>query len=125
MKSLKKLLVGAAVAIVIAALPLQSASAWGGGPWGGGPWGGGPWGAPVVGAPAGLAGVPGWSAEEVADKYDFNAPYGPSISDVRRYHRDLIWGRPFDDLRSPLGPSPTDVRRKLRRDFHRGMGLPY
>ena len=137
MKGLKTLL-AAAVVISAAALPLQSANAywggpwgggpwggpWGGSPWGGSPWGGGPWGAPGA-YPGGLAQIPGWSPEEVADKYDFYAPYGPSITDIRRFHRDLWWGRPMDDLYNPLGPSPTDIRRKERREFYRNMGIPY
>ena len=126
MKGLK-ILLAATVVVSAAALPLQS-SAYGpygwGGPWGG-PWGGGPWGAPGLYHPGGLANIPGWSPEEVADKYDFYAPYGPSITDIRRFHRDLWWGRPLDDLYSPMGPSPTDIRRKERRDFYRSMGFPY
>jgi hypothetical protein len=124
MKALKTLLAGAVIATA-AALPLQSADAWGGGPWGGGPWGGGPWGYPGMAVPPGVTAIPGWSPQEIAEKYDFYGPYGPSITDVRRLYRDLAWGRPLDNLYSPLGPSPTDIRRQERRAFHRSMGLPY
>ena len=138
MNRLKKLLVTAAVLAAVG-MPMQSAlgywgGPWGGGPWGGpyagGPWGGGPWGVPYggpLGGPAGqsLANIPGWSPSEVAEKYDFYGPYGPSITDVRRFHRDLWWGRPMDDLVFPMGPSPTDIRRQQRRDWYRSMGMPY
>ncbi len=143
MKHLRKLLIAGAV-VVATAMSMHSANAyWGGpfgGPWGGpygGPWGGGPYGGPwggPVGTPwagpmapggQGLSQIPGWSPEEVAEKYDFNAPYGPSITDVRRFHRDLWWGRPMDDLVFPMGPSPTDIRRQQRREWYRSMGVPY
>ncbi len=141
MKHLKKLLVAGAVLAAVA-MPMQSAQAYWGGPWGGGPWGGpwggGPWGggpyaatpygSPWGGAPVagqGLASIPGWSPSEVAEKYDFYGPYGPSITDVRRFHRDLWWGRPMDDLVFPMGPSPTDIRRQQRREWYRSMGVPY
>jgi hypothetical protein len=75
--------------------------------------------------PPGVAGIPGWSPEEVADKYDFYAPYGPSITDIRRLHRDMAWGRPFDNLYQPLGPSPTAIRRQERREFLRDFRGPY
>ena len=144
MKHLRKLLMAGAV-LVAAAMPLHSANAywggpwgggpwgggpwgggpWGGGPWGGGPWGGGPWGGPVAPGGQALSEIPGWSPQEVAEKYDFYGPYGPSITDVRRFHRDLWWGRPMDDLMFPMGPSPTDIRRQQRREWYRSMGVPY
>lgn len=143
MKHLRKLLIAGAV-VVATAMSMHSANAyWGGpygGPWGGpygGAWGGGPYGGPwggPVGTPwagpmapggQGLSRIPGWSPEEVAEKYDFHGPYGPSITDVRRLHRDLMWGRPMDDLVFPMGPSPTDIRRQQRREWYRSMGVPY
>jgi hypothetical protein len=120
MKTLKTLLAGAVI-VTAAALPLQSANAWWGGPWGPA----GPWGYPGMAVPPAVSKIPGWSPQEIAEKYDFYGPYGPSITDIRRLHRDLAWGRPMDDLYSPLGPSPTDIRRQERRAFHRSMGLPY
>lgn len=104
-----------------ALLPLQSASAW----WG--PWGPvGAWGAPVVVLPPGVERIPGWSPEETAARYGFDGPYGPSITQIRRLHRDLAWGRPFDDLyNSPLGPSPTELRRQERRAFLRELQAGY
>jgi hypothetical protein len=72
-----------------------------------------------------VAGIPGWSPEEVAEKYDFYGPYGPSITDIRRLNRDIFWGRPLDNLIMPLGPSPTDIRRKERREMLREMRGPY
>lgn len=128
MNILKTVVTGVVVATAVA-LPLRPAVAWGGpwGPGGGwGPWGpGGGWGAPGAVVPPGVAQIPGWSPEEVAQKYDFYGPYGPSITDIRRFHRDMAWGRPFDNLHSPMGPSPTDIRRKERRESLRGLGAPY
>ncbi|OQX36654.1 MAG: sulfur globule protein CV1, partial [Candidatus Sedimenticola endophacoides] len=37
-------MIGVAAIAGAAALAMQPAQAWWGGPWGGGPWGGGPWG---------------------------------------------------------------------------------
>ncbi|MDJ0873474.1 MAG: hypothetical protein QNJ87_17105 [Gammaproteobacteria bacterium] len=127
MKHLKTLLI--AVGLVVAAgTPLQAANAWWGGPFAG-PYAGGPyarpWGGPMTPVGPGLSKIPGWSPEEVAERYDFHGPYGPSITDVRRFHRDLWWGRPMDDLVFPMGPSPTDIRRQQRRDWYRSMGIPY
>jgi hypothetical protein len=125
MNILKTALATVAVAAAVA-LPLGSASAWwGGGPWGGGPWGG-PWGAPGTWGgpgivPPGVARIPGWSPEEVAEKYDFYGPYGPSITDIRRLNRDIFWGRPLDNLYQPLGPSGTDLRRKERQELLRSL----
>ena len=110
MKHLRKLLMAGAV-LVAAAMPLHSANAY--------------WGGPVAPGGQALSEIPGWSPQEVAEKYDFYGPYGPSITDVRRFHRDLWWGRPMDDLVFPMGPSPTDIRRQQRREWYRSMGVPY
>lgn len=120
MNTLTRLLSGVALATAVS-VPLQSASAWGG------PWGPpGAWGAPGPMVPPGVAQLPGWSPEEVAQKYDFYGPYGPSISDIRRFHRDMAWGRPLDSLySSPLGPSPSAVRRQERQESLRQFGAPY
>lgn len=127
MNILKTWVASGAVAAAVA-LPLQTATAWGG-PWGvpgGWGWGGpGAWGAPGLVVPPGIARLPGWSPEEVAEKYDFYGPYGPSITDIRRFHRDLAWGRPYDGLWSPMGPSPTDIRREIRREFLRDLRGPF
>ncbi len=112
-----KTLIATAVVVTAVALPLQSASAW----WG--PWGPvGAWGPPGTLVPPAVARIPGWSPEEVAERYDFYGPYGPSITDIRRLQRDIAWGRPLDNLYTPLGPSPTDIRRQARREFLRGQG---
>ena len=103
-----KTLIATAVVVTAVALPLQSARAW--------------WGPPGTLVPPAVARIPGWSPEEVAERYDFYGPYGPSITDIRRLQRDIAWGRPLDNLYTPLGPSPTDIRRQARREFLRGLG---
>ncbi len=67
---------------------------------------------------------------ETLERYDFFAPYGPSPTDIRRFYRDLRFGRigPGSDWEGPLGPSPTDLRREQRRQeaqqFRQGR-MPY
>jgi hypothetical protein len=55
-------------------------------------------------------------------------PYGPGWTETRRRERRSAWSGPAGTYApdwGPFGPSPTDIRRYHRQLFYRGLGVPY
>jgi hypothetical protein len=71
----------------------------------------------------------GWDPQEAyLDEYGFFDPYGPSISDIERMHRDNWYaarGYPVFRGVGPYGPSVSDIRRQYMRKLRRSWGYPY
>jgi hypothetical protein len=75
-------------------------------------------------------GIGGWDPQEAyLDEYGFLDPYGPTLGDIRRLHRDqwrAVMGYPvyYENI-GPYGPRPSDLRRQYHRKTMRLWGYPY
>jgi hypothetical protein len=72
----------------------------------------------------------GWDPQEAyLDEYGLLDPYGPTLGDIRRMHRDnwkQLMGHPvYRSGVGPYGPRPADVRRQQYRKARRLWGYPW
>lgn len=73
-------------------------------------------------------GVGGWDPQEAyLNEYGFFDPYGPTVGDIRRMHRDnwrTLRGYPVNRGVGLYGPTPSDVHRQHMRKMRRAWGYP-
>jgi hypothetical protein len=74
--------------------------------------------------------VLGWDPHEAyLNEYGFLNPYGPSIGDIRRMHRDQWRAMRGYPVRiggmGPYGPRPSDVMRQYHRKARQMWGYPH